>query len=646
MIVHQPKIVNSAEASKYNSEFHSVTSQKERSQSIDKIDTAVNYENMENLILVDQYFQMLAAAVTDPDWQPDLAFKDKYAHVQSRGYNEGYNDKRDSFFLIAGSQWNEMQTIGIAVSEEDQRELLADYKLKKSRLSQLYLAVQGEVVNLADTLTFPQSSSFESEKPPVLARSWPAAKQVSVTPLRAPMSMNSKEAQSLYNPNFKSSPAAEFDNFCKTNRDFSNLVESMEFIDTEESFIHEGIWLELDCKKQNQLMDIVDTYYSFLPFHHAKLTRPRRAKSSELKDTVHSNFYDKLFSALVFFNKVMMQDAIRSLMNKVINPLNLTPAFESPLGWLGSSSVSNLYPLDKNYQPLFMLACGNHYLTAAKMLIAKLTAKTLGCWAALELGSFNELSKALQLGDWLKVDLKCQSEVDYLAATSKRVMGFDNDNNVWVKGPRGLLTKSNVSWCRLDTISNMIYGISKVDLSTLYVKSAGELYKKRLLIGYTESCQMLVASIKETEDSEDQASSYMIQFQIEQLSDDATKLYIIETELITQPGSLYRIIELNTIEKKSNVFFMNWGAKKAFFLSSVGGILTVKITFSSKVNIAEKMKLNNAISPENSPSKRAKGVLTLEEGVQMLAMTSPLRKGSLKAEVLVEGNSLKVNYSK
>lgn len=626
--IQNPKVVHSAEASKYTSEYQS------RSSFKDKLAQSL-IEDYKTENIVDAYIDNLLS----------MAIESNLSEVAEPHIETNNKDKRDSFYMIAGPEWTEMKNTCIKISQEDEKELLEDFKNKTSKQNRLTMTLNGEILNLADTLNFPQMNIPEYDSSNLLTRSWPSARVTINTVLKTPMDMSSREAQKLINPKFGIDPDGEVTYLCKNDESFAILIANMQFIDTAESFIEESTWDTLDPKKQNHLMDSFDEFNIFLPFYHAKLTRPRNASSNELRNTCQSNFYDKLFSALVFFNKVMIQDTIRSIMNQTTGSQGLTPILDSPLGWLGLCSVANLYPLDKNYRPMFMLSTGNHHLTASKMLIAKLTAQKLGCWAALELADFHDMAKALQLGDWIKLELKNQKEIEYISSTSKRVICFDDENNVWAKGPRGQLSMSNPGWYRLESISNVGRYRPQATISTLYVKSAGEPTTKRCLIGHTRCCQMLVAGIKDTEDSEDQASSYMINFELERSSSDKNKIYIIETDLVTQPGCNYHIIELTSNEQRSDVYFLKWGVKKAFFITATEGVSTLKVTFSSKVQISERIKLNVNTSAENSPTKRAKGILTLEEMASILEFSTPLRKDNIVADVCITSSALHIKYS-
>lgn len=551
--------------------------------------------------------------------------------------------KRDSFMNIAGNLWEEMGKTNYNFTEAEKKDLIMDIKKENKLNTSNALCISGDVAKLEEVLNLfimpmPEINNFQDSKFGYLNKSWPQAAINKEILLKAPLNMKSQAGRELLVVNNSQSAEEELERYCNSNSKFAQLLLAQTPFDSPEFFIEESIWATLEEKTRDVLMAKFESYYMFLPLHHASLIHPRKERVAEI------NNFDKAFIALIYFNTMTVQQLI-NIIEPCIKGNPLLPCIDSPLGWLGPCMVSNLFPLDNQYRPLFMNRCSHHFLTAAKFIISKLTAIKLGGWSWLKLATLEQCLEALQLGSWIKVELNSQSEKNYVKESSKRMIAFDSDNNLWVKGPQSNVSKNMNRWFLIDSHSTLGTASRSAEISQVFMKSSSDIYHRRLLVQPSNCPLCLELAIKDTEDSEDLASSYIIQFEIEMTSDEGTSINIIELNLnktVEIPCRLYR---LTKSKLKTQTLFMNWKSKIAVLLLSQNGIGNVKIKYTSKLDINYSYHQAGLVPQVAVPSaKRSQGFITVREAIERIGNQN-LIDNEIEAKIKLKPGGYEVNFN-
>lgn len=577
-----------------------------------------------------------------PCQPPALKHSQKLLDLKKAGTPE---TKRDSFMNIAGNLWEEMANIHYPFTEAEKKDLIMDIKKEKTEDKSHSLCISGdlakveELVNLfiIPTMPAPGSDNFKDSRFGVLNKSWPQTSINKEIQLKAPLSMKSQTGQELIKIDRNRSGEKELERYCLSCPNFVQLLMARTPFDSPDFFIEEHTWITLDDKNRDALMRQFDKFYMFLPLHHVSLTPARKINLSEVTN------FDKAFFALMYFNSMIVQQIINTI-EPCLSGNSLLPCIDSPLGWLGPCTISNLFPLDNQYQPLFMNQCRNHFLTGAKCIFSKLTAIKLGGWSWLEIATMEQCLEALQLGCWIKVQLNSSTERDYVQESSKRMIAFDDDGNIWVKGPQSNISKTINKWFLIDSHSTLGMIKPKAEISEVFIKSSSDIYSRRLLVQPAICPMCLEIGIKDSEDSEDLASSYIIQFEIELTSEESTGIYIVELNLNADTATPYRFYLLTKSKLKSQTLFVKWKSRMAVLLLSQNGVGNVKMKYCSKLDINYSYHQLGLLPRELSPTiKRRQGFISLAEAISKLG-NQDLFDNEIKANINLKDGGYDVNF--
>lgn len=558
-----PMVVNSATVSQYGSK-------------------SPEFEEKEDDYIVTNYLHLLAQNVIDHLENPETQVKSFVSPIKRDSFWQIYNNhiqdthQEPGTDILGGLNFEVQNSKGLIEESQDYLEQNTDPGS---------LLIIGDMVNITNLLSF-EVQEIHHEVKKNLKESLLENKSMNPSSfvgenLVAPPSVDSSAIQSLLTiPDLPLQ--TDFLNYCEKNQSFKTLLEFNAEVDKPEYLISEDQWNTLDPEKQSELLSEIETFYMFLPLHHVKFDGRRDLRGENSKMHPPSNF-DKAFNALVYFNKMIVQQFINETSHSIITGEMFLPFIDSPLGWLGVQKVSNLFPLNDVYRPIFISHCSNLYLLTTKIIFSKLVAISLGSWASLRLASFEDCLRSLQMGDWHFVKIKTQRELKYVEDTTKRVIGIDRHSVVWVKGPKSLTTKNDCRWKRLDLTAQVEKHHRQACISVFYLKSSGELLISRLLIPRKNVPCLIKAGIKRSEESEDQAASYLFQFKLEFASASITRLLIMDSD--SNQNLSFQLLSLE--DPLSETFILPWKSQRMLILQPLEGIVSLKITSSSRVDLKQ-----------------------------------------------------------